>query len=180
MSNHVSDGSIASGSDRAHTGSTYYVGGGGLNTHSPSPESDYIMNNLLSDFVFTQIRSVAWGLKDHSSGTYSYTGDWDQWRRIIIPCTSTSCCVHPTDTGVSVAGTGTFADVYVSEDAYMADGMRGNDNCNSNQLTIGMAGRNGCTTCGTYFGHGVSEGSFEGSYDAGGGHDGRGKADFVR
>jgi hypothetical protein len=170
-SNNASSSTIPSGTGRNNLAYTLNRNGTFGHLGTASPNSDYIIGNFLDTFTFNQVRGVGFGygstngsvvwpnLGTHliitynlnTTGTNRYTEKVPRANATIQGNSSTSSLIS----------------------VFVIDAVR-NDiglNANQNQSTIGIAGTsnaNGDPSNGCYYGHGTSEGSFEGWYPASG------------
>jgi len=171
-SNNANDTTIPGGTGRNTT--SYYVNrngtAGALGTASPN--SDYLIGSFLDTFAFDEIRGVAYG-RGSTNNTYSYTnlGTYlSVWFKLNTVGTARYSEIVPR-ANIYVAGNSTL----MSSAAYfIMDGVRADYNgdatfnANASQSTIGVIGTataTGDPYAGTYFGHGTTEGSWEGWYD---------------
>lgn len=140
----------------------------------PDPESDYIIGSVINSLDFMYARVIGYGQSavSNNSITLDNRGTWiaAQWTLTGSGANRLNSVVAKAN--VTVTGNGTLssnANYYVL-DAVKMDRLNSGFGANSNQSTIGGAGVqtvNGDPTGGTYFGHGATEGSYEGWYTSG-------------
>ena len=186
-SNNASDTTIAGGTGRYS--SSYYLnraGAGALGT--PSPDSDYLIGGFLDSFTFSNARILAWG-RGSTNGSTSYAGNRGTYIDATWPLTTSGTSRYSEVVlrgNVTLGGNSSFysAAGYFVLDSIYVDFINGGFTANANQISIGaagVAGSSGDPTTGCYTGHGSTEGSYEGWYDAGGGNaDCQGYTTWVR
>ena len=169
-SNDARSSTLPAGTSRNNLAYTVNRNGTSGALGTADPNSDYLIGGWIGSFSFSRARGIAFG-RGSTNGTYSFTS-----RGTYVDCqfnTSSLSTIVPR-ASVSITGNG---DVYGTANYWCVDGIRADYNAdgsigaNSNQTTIGMVGVNassGDPTSGCYYGHGTSEGNYEGWYDAGG------------
>ncbi len=162
-SNNASDTTIPSGTGRNST--AYQLDRNGTNgaLGTPSPDSDYIIGNIINSMSWTTVSCKAWGRGTTTAGATTWAdkdlGTWIESQANITSLTGTmvrrKVWIQAND-GLSPNGDEAVMDA-VSRDSGL--------NANEDQSTVGYAICNsGDPSLGTYLGHGVNEGSFEGWY----------------
>ena len=172
-SSNASSSTIPGGTGR--NSSSYYLNrSGALGT--ASPDNDYIIGNIINDLMFQEAKVIAFGRgTTNGSTTFSSRGTWlsAQWTLNSVG-SDRLIEVRPRSV-VSIGGNSSLSG---SAAFFVLDGIQrdfvadGSFNANANQSTlggVGVAGNNGDPNTGCYMGHGTSEGSYEGWYDASGG-----------
>lgn len=172
-SSNANDSTIPVGTGRNST--SYYVNRNGTlgALGTASPNSDYLIGAFLDTFAFDEVRCVAYG-RSSINNTYNYSnlGSYivASWRLTNMGTARYTEIVPRAN--VYVSGNSTLASLtaYFVMDGVRAD-YAGNSifDANSNQSTIGCTGvtaASGDPVGGTYMGHGSTEGSYEGWYDA--------------
>ena len=171
-SNHAAYSTIPSGNNRRSLSYTLHRNGtlGALGTANPS--QDYIIGDWYSNFSFSRCRGIGYG-RNSTSHSYTWTnkGGWvnAQWNT-----SSRNTITHTNN--VSWTSSGGWSkhsqSTYWSIDGIWSDYNNNNSwNANSNQTTVGCVGvaqSHGSPEGGCYYGHGNSEGNYEGWYDSGG------------
>ena len=173
-SNDARDSNFAGGTNRRNA--NYHLDRSGV-AGTPDPNADYIIGSIINTLHFSSVRVLAWG-KGSTNGTYSWNsalnnlGTWVQaeWNlsqsgaaRLIE--THIRSEVNVTSSGGGLSSSARFFTL----DGIQKDLYDGTYNANANQTTIGGIGTNtigGDPNGGCYLGHGTSEGSYEGWYDA--------------
>jgi hypothetical protein len=162
-SNNASDSTIPSGTGRNSTAYQLDRNGvqGALGT--PYPDSDYIIGSIINNMSWTTVSCKAWGRGTTTAGATTWAdkdlGTWIESQANITSLAGTmvrrKVWIQAND-GLSSNGDEAVMDA-VSRDSGL--------NANEDQSTVGYAICNsGDPSLGTYLGHGVNEGSFEGWY----------------
>lgn len=164
-SNNASSTTIPGGTGRNST--AYQLNRNGTNgaLGTPSPDNDYIIGNIISSMSWTTATCKAWGRGTTTAGNTTWAdkdlGIWIESQANISSLTGSmprrKVWIQSKD-GLSPNGDTAVVDA-VSRD----NGL----NANPDQSTLGYAMCNGGDPSGgTYLGHGVNEGSFEGWYNS--------------
>ena len=188
-SNNASSGTIPGGNSRRS--SSYFLDRSGA-LGSPDPNNDYIIGGMINTLDFSSVRSLGWGWQN-AGGSNSWNsalnnlGTWVQceWTlarsgadRLIEVHTRDEVLVTHSGGGLSTSAR------YFSLDGIKQDSTQGGFNANSNQTTVGAVGVNGNSgdpSTGCYWGHGSSEGNYEGWYNSSNSNgDSRGYTTWVR
>lgn len=176
-SNRYGDSVIPAGTSRQST--AYELDRGGLGAlGTPSPDSDYIIGNIVTTLPFSSVRVLGWGHNDATNAARTF--DSESWGTFVDVRWNLSLSganrlseVNPRS-AVIFSGTGTVSGLaaYFILDAIKLDRLVGGYTANTQQTTIGAAGvttSNGDPTGGAYLGHGSSEDTSsysEGWYDS--------------
>lgn len=188
-SNNASSGTIPGGNSRRS--SSYFLDRSGA-LGSPDPNNDYIIGGMINTLDFSSVRSLGWGWQN-AGGSNSWNsalnnlGTWVQceWTlarsgadRLIEVHTRDEVLVTHSGGGLSTSAR------YFSLDGIKQDYTQGGFNANVNQTTVGATGTNGNSgdpSTGCYWGHGSSEGNYEGWYNSSNSNgDSRGYTTWVR
>jgi hypothetical protein len=168
-SNDARSSVIPAGSGRNDLAYTLHRNGTMGHLGTPDPNSDYIIGDWYSSFSFSRARLLSWGWGS-TNGTYSFTnlGTYGnvQWN-------VTSRDTVTTLANVSFSGN---SSIYSNSGYWCIDGVykdyvNGGFAANPNQTTIGAVGvaaPDGDPDSGCYWGHGTSEGNYEGWYNSSG------------
>lgn len=135
-----------------------------------SPNGDYIIGSMINTLPFSQVRIWGWGYGSTNSST-----SWDSKGtnvKVIFPVTTSGGWQRLTQivprASATITGDLSPNASYFILDGIKIDRMINGYNANSNQTTIGAVGvqdPSGDTAAGTYMGHGITEGSYEGWYN---------------
>ena len=151
------------------------------------PNGDYIIGGIINNLPFSEVRVWGWG-RGSTNNTYRWPDNLGynvkaQWgltstgssrlsevrnRQYVFFSGSAVPRVTTANGFLGTLAVSTNAAWYVL-DSNKVDRLNGGYSSNTNQCTIGGAGVTGSSgdpTTGCYLGHGASEGSFEGWYDA--------------
>ena len=167
-SNNALETLIPGGTSR-NTSSYFLNRSGSLGTSDPN--RDYVIGSMIDNLSFTKVRILGFGW-DSTNGTYSFPRNLGEYVNIEWTLTTTGSSRYTEKVAranVTVTGTGTISP---NASYFILDAVQ-NDvslNANTNQSTLGAAGvasSSGDPSDGCYFGHGSSEGSFEGWYNSG-------------
>jgi hypothetical protein len=167
-SSNASDTTIPGGTSRNN--SSYYVNRNGTlgALGTASPNSDYLIGAWLDTFKFGRIKGLGWG-RGSTNGTYTWPSNLGTYIQYEWQCDSYTQVTHRNVVPVQLVsdgtGTNSSANYFVMDSVRMDASL----NANSNQSTIGWAGvssSNGDSSDGCLLGHGNSEGSYEGWYNA--------------
>jgi hypothetical protein len=169
-SNNAADSNIAGGTGR-YSANFFLNRSGALGT--PNPDLDYIIGSMINDLNFQNARVVGYGW-DSLNGTYSWAnlGTYVDVRWPLNAGGADRLVEVQPRSRVSVSGTGSISGLAAY---FVLDGVQGDFfangvfDSNQNQITIGgtgVQGQYGDPRSGTYLGHGTTEGSYEGWYDA--------------
>ena len=165
-SNNASSSTIPGGQTRHNLAYTLHRNGTNGHLGTPSPDSDYLIGNIINSMSWTTASCKAWGRGTTTAGATTWAdkdlGTWIESQANIGSLTGTMArrkvWIQSRD-GLSSNGDTAVLDA-VSRD--------NNLNANEDQSTVGYAICNsGDPSEGTYLGHGVNEGSFEGWYNSG-------------
>lgn len=140
----------------------------------PDPNSDYIIGSVITNMPYNQARIVGFGGTSGSPSliTSSFPLDLQTSVRAIWPVstTGTSRLVEVVPrSSATIFGTVSSSAAYFILDAVKKDFQTSGFGANANQSTVGGAGvqtAGGDPFSGLYLGHGNSEGSYEGWYNA--------------
>ena len=177
-SNRYGDTVIPVGTSRYST--AYELDRGGLGAlGTPSPESDYIIGNIITTLPFSSVRVMGWGLNDATNAARTF--DSESWGGYIDVRWNLSLSGSNRFTEVNprsatlIGGSSTLSSTatYFVLDAIKCDRVNGGYGANANQTTVGAAGvsaSSGDPALGCLLGHGANEDtqSTEGWYDAAG------------
>jgi hypothetical protein len=172
-SNNANDSSIAGGTGRYSSG--FFLNRGGLGVlGTASPNGDYIIGSFLDNFTFSQARVVAFGRGSTNNTTSYAAASRGTWVEATWPLSTTGVARYSQvvpRSSVTVGGNNSLSSLaaFFVLDGILVDFQQGGFTANANQITIGgvgVSGSSGDPTTGCYLGHGNSEGSFEGWYDA--------------
>ena len=155
------------------------------------PNGDYIIGGIINSLPFSEVRVWGWG-RNSTNNTYRWPDNLGVWAKARWGLTTTGSSrltevrarqyvymsgnSHGTAQGNGqsngILGTTVTpgGSAYFVMDSIKQDRINGGYTANSNQITVGGAGVSGASgdpTTGCYFGHGATEGSFEGWYDNG-------------
>jgi hypothetical protein len=196
-SNNARDGTIPSGTGRYSTAYELDRGGSGaLTSTAISPDYDYIAGVIVRTLPFTTVRCVGFG-RNSTNGTYTWPSNSNRnystagtYQVVFMPLTTTGTARLTEVRPLSVIRTYGASSLYTSGAAYWCmdgvqiDRVNGGYTANSNQITVGLVGVSGSSgdpTTGCYWGHGASEGNYEGWYDGSGtNQDAQGYVTWVR
>ena len=171
-SSNASDTTIPAGTNR--NTSSYFVNRNGILGHlgTASPNSDYLIGAWLDNYKFTKVRGIGFG-RGSTNNTYTWPSNLGVSIECQWACESYTQIVNKAYVTIQITSDGSgfpSGATYFIMDAirmdYVANGVF---DANPNQSTIGWAAvtnANGDPVGGTYLGHGASEGSFEGWYNA--------------
>ena len=167
-SNNASDTTIPGGTGRNTT--AYQLDRNGTNgaLGTPSPDSDYIIGNIINSMSWTTASCKAWGRGTTTGGATTWVdkdlGVWIESQANVTALSGSGSSMPrrkvwiQSKDGLSPNGDEAVVDA-VSRDSGL--------NANEDQSTVGYAICNsGDPSGGTYLGHGVNEGSFEGWYNS--------------
>ena len=176
-SNNASSTTIPGGSGRNN--SNYHLDRSGV-IGTPDPNSDYVIGSLINNLHWSACRVLGWG-GGSLNGTYTWTsalnnlGTWVQaeWQingkgadRLTEIHIRNEVTITSSGNGISGSAN------YFSVDGVQQDNnYDGSYNANTNQSTlggVGTASTGGDPNGGCYLGHGNTEGSYEGWYQASG------------
>ncbi|MFW0837853.1 MAG: DUF2341 domain-containing protein [Candidatus Komeilibacteria bacterium] len=174
-SNHSSSTLIPSGTGR--NSAEYELDRNGSYTAlgTPSPNTDYIIGAAINILEWDEARITMFGF-DSTSSSYVYPtnlGDYADVKWDVPGSDAGRLDQAVAAASVSIFRNNNFASFHPSVAYFYVDGVHHDYmpdsvyGANANQATVGGVGRSGTTVTGTYFGHGVTEGSFEGSYGPG-------------
>lgn len=160
---------LPSGTSR--NSSSYFLNRSGQ-LGNPDPNDDYIIGSMITALNFQKARVFAFG-RGSTNGTYSYTNPGTTVEAIwtLNGGGSDRLVDIQTRSRVTISGSLSPNANYFVLDGVQRDSLGdGTFNANANQSTVGgvgVQGQYGDPNSGCYLGHGTSEGSFEGWYDAG-------------
>ena len=126
---------------------------------------------MLFRSIFNETRGFGFG-RSSTNGTYSYTNPGtyvEAIYRLTGTGTSRYSLIVPRSSVLTYGNSSIYSGAsYFVMDGILADYNTGGFNANSNQSTIGMIGpgsSNADPGSGNYYGHGSTEGNYEGWYD---------------
>lgn len=169
-SSNASDSTIPGGTSR--NSSSYYLNrSGALGTASPN--SDYLIGDIINTLIFQEARVIAFG-RGTTNATTSFTsrGTWVQAQWTLNSTGQSRLTEVRPRSVVNISGNNSLSS---SAAFFVLDGVQrdfvadSSFNANANQSTIGgvgVQGSSGDPNTGCYLGHGNTEGSYEGWYDA--------------
>ena len=167
-SSNASSTTLPSGTSR--NSSSYFLDRAGI-LGNPSPDDDYIIGSLINSLNFQNARVFAFG-RGSLNGTFSYSNP-GTYIEAIWPVNGGGkqrLLDFQPRSRVTIVGSLSSSAAYFTLDGVQRDYVADNVfDANANQSTVGgvgVQGQYGDPNSGCYLGHGTSEGSYEGWYDA--------------
>ena len=154
-SNNAGNATFPTGTGRNNLAYTLTRNGTSGALGTPSPDSDYLIGDFLTNFNFSGVRGIGFGYNS-TDGTYSFSNLGEY---LDVSWNTTSLTSVTNINSITVTGNSSLASlaIYGVVDAVLMDTSL---NANSDQSTIGIAivaNSNGDPSNGCYYGHGNGE-----------------------